>query len=216
VHTVFVTCILSLLSAYCLRNVNTIFVTWILSSLRAYCVYYVNTVFVTWILALLHEYDLRYVKYDLRYVHTVFVTWILTSLREYDLRYVTPLLLPAATAADSSNSVTNTRCCRYSCMRSWWWMEVHPKHVEQFPDINKLCNVASCWIYIAIYSRTLTNLPLCLTDGHKNASLIGNRFLPSLKPITYGTMQCSCKPLTIMCCHHRKPRESNIFHVLNN
>jgi hypothetical protein len=24
----------------------------------------------------------------------------------------------------------------------------HPKHVEQFPDINKLCNVASCWICI--------------------------------------------------------------------
>jgi hypothetical protein len=23
----------------------------------------------------------------------------------------------------------------------------HPKHVEQFPDINKLCNVAFCWIY---------------------------------------------------------------------
>ena len=27
----------------------------------------------------------------------------------------------------------------------------HPKHVEQFPDINKLCKVASCWIYIEIY-----------------------------------------------------------------
>jgi hypothetical protein len=26
----------------------------------------------------------------------------------------------------------------------------HPKHVEQFLDINKLCNVASCWIYIII------------------------------------------------------------------
>ena len=26
----------------------------------------------------------------------------------------------------------------------------HPKHVEQFPDINKLCTVASCWIYIGI------------------------------------------------------------------
>jgi hypothetical protein len=24
----------------------------------------------------------------------------------------------------------------------------HPKHVEQFPEINKLCNVATCWIYI--------------------------------------------------------------------
>ena len=23
----------------------------------------------------------------------------------------------------------------------------HPKHVGQFPDINKLCNVTSCWIY---------------------------------------------------------------------
>jgi hypothetical protein len=22
------------------------------------------------------------------------------------------------------HSVTNTRCCRYSCMRSWWWVEV--------------------------------------------------------------------------------------------
>jgi hypothetical protein len=27
-------------------------------------------------------------------------------------------------AADSSNGVTNTRCCRYSCMCSWWWVEV--------------------------------------------------------------------------------------------
>jgi hypothetical protein len=26
----------------------------------------------------------------------------------------------------------------------------HPKHVEQFTDINKLCNVASCWIYTYI------------------------------------------------------------------
>jgi hypothetical protein len=26
----------------------------------------------------------------------------------------------------------------------------HPKHVEQFPDINKLCKVASCWIHTGI------------------------------------------------------------------
>jgi hypothetical protein len=26
----------------------------------------------------------------------------------------------------------------------------HPKHVEQFPNINKLCNFASCWIYMGI------------------------------------------------------------------
>jgi hypothetical protein len=49
------------------------------------------------------------------------------------LVFVTLLLLPAAIveehtqtssnsstiAADSSNGVTNTRCCRYSCMRPW-------------------------------------------------------------------------------------------------
>jgi hypothetical protein len=54
---------------------------------------------------------------------------------------VTPLLLPTAIVEvlemiwlccgwrtpGSSNSVTNTRCCRYSCMRSWWWGEVRPE-----------------------------------------------------------------------------------------
>jgi len=34
------------------------------------------------------------------------------------LVFVTLLLLPIAIAAGSSNGVTNTRCCRYSCMRS--------------------------------------------------------------------------------------------------
>ena len=34
------------------------------------------------------------------------------------LVFVTPLLLPAATAAGSSNGVTKARCCRCSCMRS--------------------------------------------------------------------------------------------------
>jgi len=34
------------------------------------------------------------------------------------LVFVRPLLLPAATAAGSSNGITNTRCRRYSCLRS--------------------------------------------------------------------------------------------------
>jgi hypothetical protein len=32
----------------------------------------------------------------------------------------------------------------------WWY---HPKHVEQFPDINKLCNIASCWLYTTTLLR---------------------------------------------------------------
>jgi hypothetical protein len=35
------------------------------------------------------------------------------------------------------------------CAPDDWW-KYHPKYVEQFPDINKLCSVASCWIYIGI------------------------------------------------------------------
>jgi hypothetical protein len=39
-----------------------------------------------------------------------------TQLYLQHLVSVTPLLLPAAVAASSSNGVTNTRCCRYSCV----------------------------------------------------------------------------------------------------
>jgi hypothetical protein len=35
------------------------------------------------------------------------------------------------------------------CAHDDGW-KYHPKHVEQFPDINKLCNVASCWMYIGM------------------------------------------------------------------
>ena len=31
----------------------------------------------------------------------------------------------------------------------------HQKHVEQFPEINKVCDVASCWIYIRIHKQAL-------------------------------------------------------------
>jgi len=37
------------------------------------------------------------------------------------LVFVTPSLLSAAIG------VTNTRCCRYSCLRSWWWVVVPPE-----------------------------------------------------------------------------------------
>ena len=41
-----------------------------------------------------------------------------TQLYLQHLVFVRPLLLPAAIAAGSSNGVTNTTCCKYSCLRS--------------------------------------------------------------------------------------------------
>jgi len=32
----------------------------------------------------------------------------------------------------------------------------HPKHLEQFSEINKLCEVASCWIYVQDIQGTVT------------------------------------------------------------
>jgi len=49
-------------------------------------------------------------------------------------------------AADNNYGMTNTRGCTYSCLCSWRWVMVPPK--EQFPD--KLCKVASRWIYSRI------------------------------------------------------------------
>jgi len=53
-------------------------------------------------------------------------------------------------AADRNNGVTNTRCCRYSCLRSWWWVMAPPKACRSVSRWNELCNVASCWIYVGI------------------------------------------------------------------
>jgi len=99
------------------------------------------------------------------------------------LVFVTPLLLPAATkvilSGDCSTCFgwyhhpssrahttvstasgichTVTATCRYRARvgtgLSVLWVAYHPKHAEQLPEINKLCNVASCWMYIAIYLR---------------------------------------------------------------
>ena len=79
-------------------------------------------------------------------------------------------------AAESSNGVTNTRCCRYSCMRSWWWVEVPPETCRAVSRYNELRNVASCCIYIGILKTTLTSYRsrykvgwLCAPEKQKRA-----------------------------------------------
>jgi hypothetical protein len=49
----------------------------------------------------------------------------------------------------SSGAHTTVSTASGNCAPDDGW-KYHPKHVEQFPDINKMCNVASFWIYIGI------------------------------------------------------------------
>ena len=55
-------------------------------------------------------------------------------------------------AASSSYGLTNTSCCRYFCAPDDGW-GIHSKRVEQFTEIKKLCNVASCWLYFGTFLR---------------------------------------------------------------
>jgi hypothetical protein len=56
-------------------------------------------------------------------------------------------------AAGSSKVLKSTRCCVYSFWAPDDGRRNRLKHAEHFAEINKLCNVASCWLYLEIYLR---------------------------------------------------------------
>jgi hypothetical protein len=51
-------------------------------------------------------------------------------------------------AADSSKGVTIPDAVDTFVSSPDGGWKYHPKHVEHFPHINKMCNITSCWIYI--------------------------------------------------------------------
>ena len=62
------------------------------------------------------------------------------------LVFVTPLLLSAAIVDKYISWQISDAVDAFVCAPDDGW-RYRTKHVEQFPDINKLCNVASRWIY---------------------------------------------------------------------
>jgi hypothetical protein len=45
-------------------------------------------------------------------------------------------------------------------MHSWWWVVLPPEKCRAVSRLNKLCNVASCWIYIRIFLQCLDSWTL--------------------------------------------------------
>jgi len=85
-----------------------------------------------------------------------------------------------------------------------------------------------------MHANTFKRLPLSVTDCHNRSGFDrissiaqfggsgrtwwawlnpGLRIL-LLKPVNRTVMQRSSKPLTNICCHHRRPREAITFYVL--
>jgi len=61
----------------------------------------------------------------------------------------------STTAKGSRDGLTSARCCNYSYMCSWWWVELPPKtcRASSLQKYNKLYIVTSCWTIIDIDSR---------------------------------------------------------------
>ena len=67
--------------------------------------------------------------------------------------FVKPLLLPSTVVAGSSKCLT-----KYPMLYIHFWApddgrRNRLKHVEHFTEMNKLCNAASCWLYLEIRLR---------------------------------------------------------------
>jgi hypothetical protein len=60
----------------------------------------------------------------------------------------------------------------------WWY---HPKYVAQFPDINKLCKVASRWIYIWICLFDMFRTTKCSSLGRCEHAGLGYSFMHPYK-----------------------------------
>jgi len=81
-------------------------------------------------------------------LHNLGLLQYISNKKQLYTVYLYPETAPHVSGVTSIPDAVDTVVCAPD---DGW--KLHPKHVEQFPDVNKLCKVASCWIYIGIYLR---------------------------------------------------------------
>ena len=114
------------------------------------------------------------------------------------LVFVTPLLLSAPV-----DTVV--------CAPDDGWKH-NPKHVEQFPDINKLCNVASCWIYE--YNGILLGAHPILHISRIRVKLIEYLF-PQINKIFHPAREV-CEKNSSLVQEKTWPERRNVFYVFSD
>ena len=129
-----------------------------------------------------------------------FIIWIANNCI-YSIWYLSdrycylPLKRQAAVTAWQIPDAVDTVVCAPD--DGWWY---HPKHVEQFPDINKLCNVASCWIHIRIFLRctdpwTLNSLLFFLKEDSRLTTVM--IFVPTSVNMAFSDKKDSRKTIDL-------------------
>ena len=139
------------------------------------------------------------------------------------LRVVTPPIIRSAYNCIYSIWYLSHRYC-YLPLRwkSWNRYECavggvrHPQHtqtvdVEQLPDTNKLCNVASCWIYEYIGILLGVHYILHISKIRVNSSSVGQEILYVL----WKQKSNSQEPATFLAPHETSPRPSYPIAYIN-
>jgi len=88
----------------------------------------------------------------------------------------------------------------------WWWTEKNRlKHVERLREINKLWNVASCWLYsanILAMHGPMSVKKWCLNSFYLTGNTVRLRYKVTPVKFVDGTMRFHrhCKSYVIYCC----------------
>ena len=106
-----------------------------------------------------HKYIPIYVQQDAT-LHSLFIYGNCSTCFSWHLHPSSGAHTTVSTASGTWQTVTAP--CRYrgrvgtaeqfQLFHDDGW-RYNPKHVEQFPEINQMFNVESCWLYIIIYLR---------------------------------------------------------------
>ena len=85
----------------------------------------------------------------------------------------------------------STRCCIYSFWAPDDGRRNRLKHVEHFTEINKLCNVASCWLHLKIRFRCTDPWNSNILKFHNNSSILNQQKLQIRMEIQKGQISVS-------------------------
>ena len=124
------------------------------------------------------------------------------------IRYRYPSIITTAILSDEEDRENATRAGRGGeKMRFWAYCDNVPTHLS-FYSWALLIVIANG---ISIGNRLLHSLKGMVGSDGQNWILSVR--IVFIEPVTSAVMQCLCKPLTIMCCYQRRPREASIFPV---